>query len=364
MPASSADWHPVHKAKSMEEIKQLYKVYKIIRMGRKKSKIWFACKLYREQPHKCQFRVRWNVRSGQVWEAGVHNHGPEEYKEERAEREWHFLAKAHSYEAIRRKYFVCKTGPIIRGSIIRFKCSRKEKEKCSYAMRWNNQTGELFESDAHNHAKLDLGRIINKWHLLIGKTADSLNEICRQYSLKRKGYYSRCAQCNGKKCHFRLRCKPMDGKIFWNKKKLCPRVKEETGNIDENGIEQVDELENQSLQQQHQEIDHNEHENGTPKVEIVGQQLISQDNKSLVLPRMKTETTTASAAAAGSQLHSGNRMQISIDEEEEEMETAAEQQASSQHWRPPHLKLTVKKEEPKEPIAAAAAAAPDRKSVV
>jgi hypothetical protein len=102
--------------------------------------------------------------------------------------------------------------------------------------------------------------------------------------------------------------------------------------MNENGIEQVDELENRNLHQ-HQEIDHNEHENGTPKVETV--ELISRDNKCLLMPRMKTETTTASAAAAESQLHSDNRMQNSIDEEE--METAAEQQASSQHWRPPHL---------------------------
>ena len=106
--------------------------------------------------------------------------------------------------------------------------------------------------------------------------------------------------------------------------------------MNENGIEEADELENRNLQQ-HQEIDHNEHENGTPKVETV--ELISRDNKCLLMPRMKTETTTASAAAAGRQLHSGNQMQISIDEEEEEMEMAAEQQPSQQqhHWRPPHL---------------------------
>jgi hypothetical protein len=60
----------------------------------------------------CKFRVRWNEKSGQVWESGVHNHGPEAYEaiDSRTLREWIFLAKVDSFLALRRQYLVRKSG--------------------------------------------------------------------------------------------------------------------------------------------------------------------------------------------------------------------------------------------------------------
>jgi hypothetical protein len=68
-------------------------------------------------------------------------------------------------------------------------------------MRWNSETGDLFESDRHNHAKPHdpTIKLKNEWQLLNGKSAISLEEIRRQYSLKKIGstrdYW--CARCEG-----------------------------------------------------------------------------------------------------------------------------------------------------------------------
>jgi hypothetical protein len=103
----------------------------------------------------------------------------------------------------------------------------------------------------------------------------------------------------------------------------------------ENGIGVEEQSEAQSLQQFRKND-----QKSTPisEVEIVEPIAISsRDHKYPLLAQMKLEETTAAenaTTAAGRQLHSRNRMQISIDDEEEEQT----QQPQQQHW-PHHLKV-------------------------
>jgi hypothetical protein len=55
---------------------------------------------------RCPYRIRWNEKSGRLWESGEHNHEP-------IEKRWNFVAKfqamnANSMNALRRQYMVRK----------------------------------------------------------------------------------------------------------------------------------------------------------------------------------------------------------------------------------------------------------------
>jgi hypothetical protein len=80
----------------------------------------------------------------------------------------------------------------------------RKQQKCHYIMRWNSETGELFESGQHSNHPAPRIKIFYKWHLLetMRQNSAAEAEIRQRYTVKKvhKKYgrfVFKCSRCDG-----------------------------------------------------------------------------------------------------------------------------------------------------------------------